>query len=78
MQNKLDKYGLKFWVIVENDSKFVIAIQPYLGKDETVNPTGKLSTRMAQSLHKSAGLGPGYNIMADDWFLLKICFIGAA
>ena len=52
MPNKPDK----FWVLVENESKYVFAIQPYLGKDETANPTGKLSTRAVLSLLNSAGL----------------------
>ena len=46
----------------------VIAIQPYLSKDHTANPTGKLSTRVVQSFFKSAGLSPGYNIKVDNFF----------
>ena len=86
MSNKLDKYGLKFWVLFENESKYVIAIQPYLGKDETANPTENLSIHVVQSLLKSAGLGPSYNITADNflssfelvsWLLeKKISYVG--
>ena len=31
MPNKPDKYGLKFWIMSEVESKYVSNIQPYLG-----------------------------------------------
>ena len=35
MPNKPDKYGIKFWVIVDVNSKYVSNIIPYLGAQET-------------------------------------------
>ena len=35
MPNKPDKYGFKFWLLVEGvESKYVVKILPYLGKLE--------------------------------------------
>ena len=34
MPNKPDKYGIKFWVIVDVNSKYVFNIIPYLGAQE--------------------------------------------
>jgi len=34
MPNKPDKYGLKFWLLCEVNSKYVVNIMPYLGAQE--------------------------------------------
>ena len=34
MANKPDKFGIKFWVLVDNDTKYLYNAFPYLGKDE--------------------------------------------
>ena len=34
MASKPDKYGQKFWMAVDNDSKYLINSFPYLGKDD--------------------------------------------
>ncbi|KAF2883765.1 hypothetical protein ILUMI_22410 [Ignelater luminosus] len=35
MSNKPDKFGIKFWIAVDTNSKYVLNAFPYLGKDET-------------------------------------------
>lgn len=34
MGNKPDKYGIKFWLLAEVESKYCCAVRPYLGKDD--------------------------------------------
>jgi len=34
MANKPDKFGIKFWMLVDNDTKYLRNAFPYLGKDE--------------------------------------------
>lgn len=36
---KPDKFGIKFWLAVDVDSKFILNAIPYLGKDEERNPS---------------------------------------
>ena len=35
MANKQDKFGIKFWIPVDLESKYILNAIPYLGKDET-------------------------------------------
>ena len=35
MESKSDKYGQKYWVAVDKDSKYVVNGFPYVGSDET-------------------------------------------
>ena len=34
MANKRDKFGIKFWMLVDNDTKYLCKSFPNLGKDE--------------------------------------------
>jgi len=34
MANKQDKFGIKFWMLVDNDTKYLCKSFPNLGKDE--------------------------------------------
>ena len=34
MANEPDKFGIKFWMLVDNDTKYLCNAFPYLGKDE--------------------------------------------
>ena len=43
MPNKLDKYGIKFWLAIDVESKYILNAIPYLGKDESRLPTQSLS-----------------------------------
>ena len=35
MSSKPDKFGIKFWVLTDTESKYVSSASPYLGKEET-------------------------------------------
>ena len=43
MPNKPDKFGMKFWLAVDAESKYIRNAIPYLGKDELRPSTQKLS-----------------------------------
>ena len=68
MPNKPDKYGLKFWTLVEVASKYVVAQIPYLGKDPSGVITKNLGTKVVTELVETASLGSGYTITGDNFF----------
>lgn len=68
MPNKPDKYGLKFWSLVEVNSKYVLSLLPYLGKDPSGQIARDLGLKVVMQLVESAGLGSGYNITGDNYF----------
>ena len=37
MSNKPDKFGMKFWLLIDASSKYLCNGKPYLGKDPTRN-----------------------------------------
>lgn len=39
MPNKPNKFGVKFWLASDVDSKYIINALPYLGKDEDRQPS---------------------------------------
>ena len=43
MANKPDKFGIKFWLLVDVDSKYLFNGYPYLGKDDTRNSNVSVS-----------------------------------
>ena len=68
MPGKLDKYGLKFWVMTEVESKYIINILPYLGAQEKERRNGKplvedVVLRLVEPIR-----GYGYNICVDNFF----------
>ena len=50
MANKPDKFGLKFWLIVDVNSKYLYNGFPYVGKDETHATSTSLSTDVVLKL----------------------------
>lgn len=68
MPNKPDKYGLKFWMLVDVDTKYVINLNPYLGKQER-NERGDVPLaesvvlKLIQPVRRH-----GYNICCDNFF----------
>lgn len=50
MANKPDKFGLKFWLIVDVTSKYLCNGFPYLGKDETRDVSNSLPTAVVLQL----------------------------
>jgi len=68
MPNKPDKYGLKFWVMAEVDSKYICNILPYLGAQERDARNGialgeDVVMRLIQPVQNR-----GYNICCDNFF----------
>lgn len=68
MPNKPDKYGLKFWLLVDVVTKYVINIIPYLGAQER-NERGdaplveSVVLKLIQPIR-----GRGYNVCCDNFF----------
>ena len=68
MPGKPDKYGLKFWIMTEVESKYIINILPYLGAQEKERRNGKslaedVVLRLVEPIR-----GYGYNICVDNFF----------
>jgi hypothetical protein len=64
---KPDKFGIKFWVLCDRDTKFVLNIKPYLGKDYTRAANTDMATHVVMDLVKPFYKG-GYNITCDNFF----------
>ena len=43
MPNKPDKFGIKFWLAVDVDTKYILNVIPYLGKEESRASSQRLS-----------------------------------
>lgn len=67
MSNKPHKFGIKFWLAVDVQSKYVINGIPYLGKDETRNST-PLGEFVVMKLAEPY-LHHGRNITTDNFFI---------
>ena len=68
MAQKPDKFGIKFWILAEVDSKYCYNIIPYLGKEEgrTAGLATHVVLKLVEPLH-----GKGYNITTDNFFTNK-------
>ena len=67
MANKPEKFGIKFWIAVDLESKYILNAIPYLGKDETRPATQRLSESVVIKLVEPY-LGKGRNATADNFF----------
>lgn len=65
MPSKPAKYGLKFWVLCDNENSYVWNIQPYTGKPPNQPPEKNQGLRVVMDL--SFGL-KGHNITCDNFF----------
>jgi hypothetical protein len=65
MPNKPDKFGIKFWVLADLNTKYCLNIMPYLGKDEA--RVSSLGTHVVMSLMEPY-YGRGYNVTTDNFF----------
>lgn len=70
MPNKPDKFGIKFWLLVDCTSKYVIDGFPYLGKDEERPKTESLPENVVKRLMRDH-LDLGYNVTMDNFFTSK-------
>ncbi|GBM34030.1 hypothetical protein AVEN_162212-1 [Araneus ventricosus] len=67
MPNKSDKFGIKFWMLVDADFKFMCNVFPHLGKDKSKSETGSLPENVVMRL-LSPYLNTGRSVTADDYF----------
>ncbi|XP_046706113.1 uncharacterized protein LOC124386364 [Silurus meridionalis] len=67
---KPDKFGIKFWMATDLETKYVCNTSPYLGKDPK-DPSGQKGDRLAENVVMNL-MGPflddGRNVMTDDFF----------
>ena len=67
MASKPDKYGQKYWLIVDKDSKYVANGFPYIGKDELRSTNERVSDHIVMKLAEPY-LKKGRNITTDNYF----------
>ena len=65
--NKPDKFGVKFWLAVDVDSKYLVNGFPYLGKDEERPVDRTLGHHVVQRLMEPY-LHKGRNVTTDNFF----------
>ncbi|XP_024223753.1 uncharacterized protein LOC112212925 [Bombus impatiens] len=69
MQNKPDKFGIKFWLACDVNSKYTINGFPYLGKDEERENSIPLGEFVALKLMEPF-TGCGRNLTTDNFFTI--------
>jgi len=67
MASKPDKFGIKFWFLVDNDSKYLFNARPYLGRDPTRRPGTDVPLDVCMKLMQPL-YGFGYNVTTDNYF----------
>ena len=68
MPNKPDKFGVKFWMLAEVKTKYIVAIIPYLGKEDNgIERVRSLSEEVVLNLLESVK-NKGYNLTMDNYF----------
>ena len=71
MPNKPDKFGIKFWIAVDLEFKYILNAIPYLGKDETRPGTQRLSESVVIKLVELY-LSKGRNFTTENFFSLRL------
>lgn len=67
MSNKPDKFGIKFWLLVDLDSKYMFNGIPYLGKDDSIKSNISVSFNVVLQLLAPL-FNKGYNVTCDNYF----------
>ena len=67
MASKPDKYGQKYWLAVDKDSKYVVNGFPYVGKAECRSTDERVSDHVVMKLAEPY-LKKGRNITTDNYF----------
>ncbi|CAL7933003.1 unnamed protein product [Xylocopa violacea] len=67
MPNKPDKFGIKFWLASDVRCKYIINGFPYLGKEESKEPSVPLGEFVTMKLAEPY-VGCGRNITTDNFF----------
>ncbi|KAF7640843.1 hypothetical protein LDENG_00010390, partial [Lucifuga dentata] len=63
--SKPDKFGIKFWLAADVDTKYTVNGAPYLGRDETHRPGQRLGGSVVLKMAEPY-LGKGRNITTDN------------
>ena len=66
MANKPDKFGIKFWLLADAQTKYLCNEKPYLGKDPTRSSCTDLPGDVCWNLLQPY-LGKGYNVTTDNY-----------
>ena len=66
MANKPDKFGIKFWLALDVEFKYIPNAIPYLGKDEARPTTQRLSESVVTKIVEPY-LGKGRNATTDNF-----------
>ena len=69
MASKPDKYGQKYWLAVDKDSKYVVNRFLYFGRDETRSRDERVSNQVVMRLLKTY-LNKGKNVTTDNYLNL--------
>jgi hypothetical protein len=67
MSNKPDKFGIKFWLLCDTETKYMQNAIPYLGKDELRPVNKQLGHHVVMELMKPY-YGKGHNVTSDNFF----------
>ena len=67
MSNKPNKFGIKFFLAVDVEHKYMINDLPYYGKDENRVKGVYLQTDVVLKLLESL-FNAGYNVICDNYF----------
>jgi hypothetical protein len=67
MLSKPDKYGQKLWLAVDVDTKYLLKVMPYLGKDNTRPGRQSLSEHVVMQLMEPF-LNKGLNVTPKNYF----------
>lgn len=68
MPNKPDKFGIKFWVLAEVNTKYVVNIIPYLGKHEAHERQGRPLAQDVVLKLTDVVKNKGYQVTTDNFF----------
>ena len=69
MANKLDKFGIKFWLAVDVEFKYIPNAVSYPGKDEARPATQRLSESVVIQIVEPYS-GKERSVTTDNFFLL--------
>ena len=68
MPNKLGKSGIKFWILADASSPYVLNIRPYLGKHFDEDCQGLQLGEYAVLKLSQPFLNKGYNITTEHFY----------
>ena len=67
MPNKPVKFGIKFWLAFDVESKYILYAIPYLGKDDSRPSTQRLSDNVVMT-HMKPFMGKDRSVVTDNFF----------